>query len=132
MINYEDASYQYPNAQELKRITQKINYLHQLGQGKIVTLYELARNTLSEVQLNLNNFKDILGIDDSYATLAKFAALLWNIQLVFQNSDPSKKIANRHRVEHLIQRFKEEKKVEPANKSEIEQMKEMQKKVTYL
>jgi hypothetical protein len=84
MISY-DPAYEYPSVQDLKKTMNKITQLHQMGQGKLVIIQELANNTLAEIRWNLSNFRQQL--EDPARTppkIIRFGQLLKDIRRVLQ------------------------------------------------
>ena len=81
MIQYDD-SYEYPSISDLKKTTEKINQLHELGQGKLVILQELANNTLAEIHVNIIKLRKEVLDNPSFARLLQFGKLLRDIKTV--------------------------------------------------
>lgn len=78
MIKYGD--YVYPATSELQITTEKLNELHIMGQGKLITLYVLANNTLSEILTNLKRYISVL--NQNSPQLLHFARVLRSLKRV--------------------------------------------------
>jgi hypothetical protein len=76
MIKYGD--YEYPAALDFQMTTEKLNEYHTLGQGKLITLYVLANNTLSEIVGNLKRYLNTT----QPSSLLQFGRMLRSIKRV--------------------------------------------------